>query len=43
MVLKMCLGNLKDFGETKKKGKLLIKIDTVKYTLNTEQKMHLST
>ena len=34
----MCLGNLKDFGETKKKGKLSIKIDTVKYTLNTDQK-----
>ena len=37
MVLKMCLGNLKDFGE-KKKRKLSIKIDTVKYTLNTDQK-----
>ena len=41
MVLKMCLGNLKDF-ERQKKGKLSIKIDTVKYTLNTDKKMHLT-
>ena len=38
MVLKMCLGNLKDFEELKKKEKYKIKTNTTKYSLNAEQK-----
>ncbi len=37
-ILKMCLGNLKNFDELKKKKTSAHKIKTVKYILNTEQK-----
>ena len=38
MVLKMCLGNLRDFEELKKEEKYKIKTNTTKYFLNVEQK-----
>ena len=42
MILKMCLGNLKNFDEVKQKKKIKIKIKKIKYLLNTEQNKALS-
>ncbi len=42
MILKMCLGNLKNFQENNKKKILNNKIETMKYTLNLEQKNALN-
>ena len=39
MILKMCLGNLKNFDEIEKKKKYeKLKQKKIKYTLNSEQK-----
>ena len=42
MILKMCLGNLKNFDEVKQKKKIKTKIKKIKYLLNTEQNKALS-
>ncbi len=41
MILKMCLGNFKNFEETKKKNTINIKTKLTKYILNPEQKKSL--